>query len=83
MLLLQAMTTNGDAHKVGIMVEAWRLEMENNIQKLTNVSNVTLASDDDKRRRSQSWYKAGGMEMENTVQKLTNFNFLKCSNSAI
>ena len=67
MLLLQAITTNGDAHKVGIMVEAWRLEMENNIQKLTNVSNVTLASDDDKRRRSQSWYKGAGMGMEKKI----------------
>ena len=42
------------------------------IQKSHNLTNVTLASDDDKRRRSQSWHKGGGMFLVNTVQQLTN-----------
>ena len=45
--------------------------MVNTVQKLTDVSNVTLAFDDDKRRRSQSCYKGEGMELVNTVQQLT------------
>ena len=32
----------------------------NTVQQLTNVTNVTLACDDDKRRRSQSCYKGWG-----------------------
>ena len=46
--------------------------MVNTVQKLTNVSNVTLAFDDDKRRRSKSCYKGGSMELVNTVHQLTN-----------
>ena len=44
--------------------------MVNTVQQLTDVSNVTLAFDDDKRRRSQSCYKAEGMELVSTVQQL-------------
>ena len=50
--------------------------MVNTVQQLTDVSNVTLAFDDDKRRRSQSCYKAEGMELVNTVQQLTILMFL-------
>ena len=50
--------------------------MVNTVQKLTDVSNVTLAFEDDKRRRSQSCYKAEGMELVNTVQQLTILMFL-------
>ena len=45
--------------------------MVNTVQQLTDVSNVTLAFDDDKRRRSQSCYKAEGMELVSTVQQLS------------
>ena len=58
MLLLHAMATNGDAHKV--VIKVWGMELVNTVKQLTNVTNVTLASDDDKRRRSQSCYKDWG-----------------------
>ena len=46
MLLLHVMTTNADAHKVVIKVEG--IELVKIVLQLTNVTNVTLACDDDK-----------------------------------
>ena len=63
------MTTNDDAHK-GV-IKGGGKELGNTVQQLTNVPNVTLACDDDKRRRSQSCYKGWGMELGKTVQQLT------------
>ena len=48
------------------------MELVNTAQQLTSITNVTLACDDDKRRRSQSCYKGQGMELGNTDKQMTN-----------